>query len=465
MPTVKPPPPPPLTKAGSSGLRPQAPPTFVPSKTPAAGTKLPETTKAADPIVTPKASPSASMKAVSAPTTEPAPVRPSASMKAVTSSTTTKAAEPAVRPSASMKAVTPEATTKAAEPAVRPSASMKAVTPEATTKAAEPAAEAKPAAAGTAAAIAAKYAAPSNPETAELEKNDPRHAAARRLARLSVSEIKLYHEKEVTEGRANKDLWKRLQADIALATQTYDKRVDQEVRDRFDYLYDEILRQLGEGDAEKLGPEAPKKKLAEPAPRAPQETPPAAEPAPVAKAAEPEPAPVAKEPEPVPVAKEPEPAPKEPEPAPKPEPVVAEPAPRAPQEQPKPAAEEKKEATPAAAPLTGAAAIAAKYAAPSNPKTAELEKNDPRHAAARRLARLSVSEIKLYHEKEVSEGRSNNDLWKRLQADIGLARQTYDKRVDQEVRDRFDYLYDEILRQLAEGDAAKLGPEAPKPAE
>ncbi len=76
-----------------------------------------------------------------------------------------------------------------------------------------------------------------------------------------MSEIKLYHEDEVKAGREAKDLWKRMQADISLATQTYDKRVDKAVRERFDYLYDEILRQLGEGDATKLGPDAPQPKV------------------------------------------------------------------------------------------------------------------------------------------------------------------------------------------------------------
>jgi hypothetical protein len=98
-----------------------------------------------------------------------------------------------------------------------------------------------------------------------------------------------------------------------------------------------------------------------------------------------------------------------------------------------------------------------------NPETADLEKSDPRHAAARRLARLSVSEIKLYHEDEVKLGRERKDLWTRLAPDISMAIQTFDKRVDKEVRERFDYLYDEILRQLAEGDATRLGDAAPKP--
>jgi hypothetical protein len=72
-----------------------------------------------------------------------------------------------------------------------------------------------------------------------------------------VSEIKLYHEQEVKDGRAAKDLWKRLNQDIMMSITTYEKRVSQEVRDRFDYLYDELVRQLAEGNKELLGPEAP----------------------------------------------------------------------------------------------------------------------------------------------------------------------------------------------------------------
>jgi hypothetical protein len=57
----------------------------------------------------------------------------------------------------------------------------------------------------------------------------------------------------VIEGRKAKDLLARLKADIKLCTETYEKRVPKEVRDRFDYLHDEIVRQLAEGDPGKLG--------------------------------------------------------------------------------------------------------------------------------------------------------------------------------------------------------------------
>lgn len=322
-----------------------------------------------------------------------------------------------------------EAPTKTAQKTLEPDRSKAAAAAAAAAAAVAPAAT--PAAAGHPTGIASR-ALPPNPETADLEKTDPRHAAARRLARLSVSEIKLYHEAEVKAGREAKDLWKRLITDINLATQTFEKRVDKEVRDRFDYLYDEVLRQLAEGDVSKLGPDAPVRGKVDTVARA---APPAA----------PAPAPTPNE-----AVTAPPPAPPQPEPV-KPAPAPAAVAPTA------------TPAAPAAPVMSPAgAATAARYAPPTNPATAELEKSDPRHAAARRLARLSVSEIKLYHEDEVKAGREAKDLWKRLTTDIALATQTYEKRVDKEVRDRFDYLYDEILRQLAEGDVAKLGPDAPK---
>jgi hypothetical protein len=108
-----------------------------------------------------------------------------------------------------------------------------------------------------AAPIADKPAGSPIANTAELEKTDERHKAARRFARLAVSEIILYHEAAVREGRKAKDLWARLNPDMKLCLETYQKRVPKEVRDQFDYLYDEVVRQLAEGDPEKLGPGTP----------------------------------------------------------------------------------------------------------------------------------------------------------------------------------------------------------------
>jgi hypothetical protein len=79
------------------------------------------------------------------------------------------------------------------------------------------------------------------------------------------------------------------------------------------------------------------------------------------------------------------------------------------------------------------------------------------HNDARRFARLLVSEIKLYNEQKVTEGRSQNDLYVRLREYIDRSRDMYDKRVKLEVAQRYDYFHHELVNTLAEGDVAKLG--------
>lgn len=79
------------------------------------------------------------------------------------------------------------------------------------------------------------------------------------------------------------------------------------------------------------------------------------------------------------------------------------------------------------------------------------------HNDARRFARLLVSEIKLYNEPKVKEGRSRSDIYDRLREDIDRSRQMYDKRVAPPVAARHDYFHQELVNTLAEGDPAKLG--------
>lgn len=79
------------------------------------------------------------------------------------------------------------------------------------------------------------------------------------------------------------------------------------------------------------------------------------------------------------------------------------------------------------------------------------------HNDARRFARLLVSEIKLYNEKKVVEGREASDLYPRLREAIDRSREMYDKRVQPPVASKFDYFHYELVNSLAEGDAARLG--------
>ena len=177
-------------------------------------------------------------------------------------------------------------------------------------------------------------------------------------------------------------------------------------------------------------------------PPPPPPPPPAPEPEPEPKlevAPPPPPPPPAPEPKP-----EPKPAPPPPPPAPKPEPKVE----AAPPPPPPPAPAPK----PAPGPVVSTTAAS---------PTAELEEADKRHKDARRLARLLVSEIKLYNENAVTQGRQNKDLYTRLKKDIDRSMEVFQQRVPEEVRNQFDYLHDELVRQLADGDAERLGANAP----
>ena len=77
--------------------------------------------------------------------------------------------------------------------------------------------------------------------------------------------------------------------------------------------------------------------------------------------------------------------------------------------------------------------------------------------SAQRYARLLVSEIKLYHEAVVDEGRRHRDLRARLDAPIARARHLSEQRVPSRVRSQADFFEAELVRTLADGDAALLG--------
>jgi len=79
------------------------------------------------------------------------------------------------------------------------------------------------------------------------------------------------------------------------------------------------------------------------------------------------------------------------------------------------------------------------------------------HTKARRFARLLVSEIKLYNEDKVKQGREAGDLYGRLKEAIDRSREMYDKRVEPPVSSKFDYFHYELVNDLAEGDPNRLG--------
>jgi hypothetical protein len=96
-------------------------------------------------------------------------------------------------------------------------------------------------------------------------------------------------------------------------------------------------------------------------------------------------------------------------------------------------------------------------AAPSGPPPAAVEAEEPadkQHDDAKRFARLLVSEIKLYNESKVEEGRRNKDVYNQLREDIERSRKLYSERYPDAPP---GYFNGELVRVLAGGDEGALG--------
>lgn len=76
---------------------------------------------------------------------------------------------------------------------------------------------------------------------------------------------------------------------------------------------------------------------------------------------------------------------------------------------------------------------------------------------ASRYARLLLSEVKLYNEGAVHEGRAHRDLGRRLEGEIERARRQYEERVPPTVANRGEIFHQELIHTLAGGDPSLLG--------
>ncbi len=85
------------------------------------------------------------------------------------------------------------------------------------------------------------------------------------------------------------------------------------------------------------------------------------------------------------------------------------------------------------------------------------------HSRAQRFARVQVAEMRLYKSREVIDGRSHHDLYARLEADIGKAREEYRRQFLENSPSMVDYLHVELVRTLANDDASLLGEGYPGP--
>ena len=87
---------------------------------------------------------------------------------------------------------------------------------------------------------------------------------------------------------------------------------------------------------------------------------------------------------------------------------------------------------------------------------AERPPEEDTEDAARRYAKLLLSEIKLYNEAAVKAGREGRDLFERLRPEIERARSLYEERISPSLRARNLYFDQELVRTLADGDSSLL---------
>jgi len=160
------------------------------------------------------------------------------------------------RPKTEASAATPSGPQLAVAPPPAPpgtiSGSVPAVT-ESGPRAGQPPFVAPPAAAAPRPVVEPAAAPPSVPATAPRLEGLPEaerklHEEAKRFARLLVSEIVLYNERQVEEGRRNKDIYARLKEDIDRSLAMYEQRVGTKVRSQSNYFYQELVRTLANGD-------------------------------------------------------------------------------------------------------------------------------------------------------------------------------------------------------------------------
>ncbi len=76
---------------------------------------------------------------------------------------------------------------------------------------------------------------------------------ARRYARLLISDVRLKNETAVRLGRESRDLWRRLQPEIATARESFNERVSPSVMQRDRIFEEELVRTLADGDDSLFG--------------------------------------------------------------------------------------------------------------------------------------------------------------------------------------------------------------------
>ena len=85
------------------------------------------------------------------------------------------------------------------------------------------------------------------------------------------------------------------------------------------------------------------------------------------------------------------------------------------------------------------------------------------HQRAQRFARVQVAEMRLYQSAAVRSGRAHQNLYEALKTPIDAAREAFRRQFLADCASMLDYLHQELVRTLANGDASALGASYPGP--
>jgi hypothetical protein len=96
----------------------------------------------------------------------------------------------------------------------------------------------------------------SRPTLVNIQPNHDLQLKAQRFARNQVAEIRLYKSESVRNGRADRDLYTSLKAEIDSAREGF-RREFLSIPGMVDYLHQELVRTLANDDVQLLGPDYP----------------------------------------------------------------------------------------------------------------------------------------------------------------------------------------------------------------
>ncbi len=90
---------------------------------------------------------------------------------------------------------------------------------------------------------------------------------------------------------------------------------------------------------------------------------------------------------------------------------------------------------------------------PQTPVVPMISKEEEEwHKSAKRLAKVLVSDIMLYHAEEIELGRREGNIYNKLKDVIEKSKETFRERVKPQILEKVDYLYEEMIKTLCEGN-------------